>query len=158
MTVSIQSALALTVSSVALFAAHQVGDYWLQTPGQAMTKGGAGWVARAACARHVLVLTVAKTLALLAAFSVPGLPIRPGWWCAGLAVDAASHYWADRRTTLRRLASLLGPAKVAFFDLGTPRAGHDDKPCTGTGAAHLDQSWHMAWLFVTALILAWGAR
>lgn len=158
MTTSLQSAAVLATSSAALFAAHQVGDYWLQTHGQAMAKGGAGWTARAACARHVLVLVLVKAVALFAAFAVTGLPVRPGWWAAGLTVDAVSHYWADRRTTLRRLAGLLGPNKVAFFDLGTPRAGHDDKPCMGTGAAHLDQSWHMAWLFVTALVLAWGAR
>jgi hypothetical protein len=156
--VSLQSSAVLAVSSAALFAAHQVGDYWLQTHGQAMGKGGAGWAARAACARHVLVLVAVKVVALVSAFAVTGLPVRPGWWFAGLGVDAVSHYWADRRTTLRRLAGLLGPGKVEFFDLGAPRVGHDDRPCMGTGAAHLDQAWHHLFLFITALILAWGAR
>lgn len=158
MTASLLPAAVFTVSSVALFAAHQVGDHWLQTHGQAMTKGGSGWSARAACARHVLVLAAVKLAALLVAFTVTELPIRPSWWAAGLAVDAASHYWADRRTTLRRLASLFGPGKAAFFDLGAPRPGRDDNPTLGTGAYALDQSWHVLWLFIAALILAGGAR
>jgi len=148
----------LATSFVAMFAAHQFGDYWLQTPHQAMTKGGAGWTARWACARHVLVLALAKLVALFAAFEVTGSPIRPGWWFAALVVDGLSHYWADRRSTLRRLAAWIGDDKLAFFELGTPREGHDDRPCLGTGAAHLDQSWHIVWLFVTALIIAGGVR
>lgn len=151
-------AVVLAVSSVSLFAAHQVGDHWFQTHGQALAKGGTGWAARAACARHVLVLVAVKAAALLATFAVVNLPIRPGWWVAGLGVDAVSHYWADRRTTLRRLAGLLGEGKLAFFDLGAPRAGHDDNPSLGTGAYALDQSWHVLWLFVAALIIAGGAR
>lgn len=158
MSASLLPAAVLTASSVALFAAHQVGDHWLQTHSQAMTKGGSGWSARAACARHVLVLAVVKLAFLLAAFAVTELPVRPSWWAAGLAVDAVSHYWADRRTTLRRLAGLLGEGKAAFFDLGAPRPGRDDNPSLGTGAYALDQSWHIAFLFITALILAGGAR
>lgn len=157
MTASLLPAAVLTVSSVALFAAHQVGDHWLQTHGQAMTKGGTGWAARGACARHVLVLVVVKVAALLAAFAVVGLPIRPLWWAASLGVDAVSHYWADRRTTLRCLAGLLGEGKAAFFELGAPRPGRDDNPSLGTGAYALDQSWHIGWLFIAALILAGGA-
>lgn len=151
-------AAVLAVSSAALFAAHEVGDHWVQTNGQAMCKGGTGWAARAACARHVLALAGVKAVALLATFAVVGLPIRLGWWAAGLGVDAVSHYWADRRTTLRRLAALLGAGKLAFFDLGAPRPGHDDNPSLGTGAYALDQSWHILWLFIAALIMAWGAR
>ncbi|WP_370381865.1 tyrosine-type recombinase/integrase [Catenulispora sp. GAS73] len=124
----------LAVSFVALYAAHQVGDHWFQTPTQALSKGGPGWAARAACARHVAVLAAVKAAALWAAFTVTGLPARPAWWAVGLGVDAVSHYWADRRSTLRRLAAVFGPGKAAFFDLGSPRAGHDDNPTLGTGA------------------------
>lgn len=151
------SASVLSVAFAALYAAHQVGDHWLQTPAQASNKGGRGWAARTACARHVAVLAAAKALALWAAFSVAGLPVHLLWWAAGLGVDAASHYWADRRTTLRALAGLFGPAKLAFFDLGSPRPGRDDNPSLGTGAYALDQSWHVLFLFVASLILAGGA-
>lgn len=150
------SAAVLSVSFAALFAAHQVGDHWIQTHGDALAKGGVGWKARAACARHVATLTATKLAALLAAFAVTGLPMRPLWWAAGLGMDAVSHYWADRRTTLRWLAGVAG--KGEFFNLGAPRPGRDDNPSLGTGAYALDQSWHVLWLFVTALMLAGGAR
>jgi hypothetical protein len=152
-----QAAAVLSTSFVALFAAHQVGDHWLQTPTQALTKGGAGWAARTACARHVAVLLAVKTAALMAAFAVAGLPVRPAWWAAGLGLDAVSHYWADRRSTLRALAAAFGPGKAAFFDLGAPRPGHDDNPSLGTGAYALDQSWHIGFLFLAALVIAAGA-
>lgn len=158
MSASLLPAAVLTVSSVALFAAHQVGDHWIQTNRQALAKGGKGWLARAACARHVATLTAAKIAAMLAAFAVTELPVRPLWWTVGLGMDAASHYWADRRTTLRRLAKLCGPGKAAFYDLGSPRPGCDDNPSLGTGAYALDQSWHYLFLFIAALILAGGAR
>jgi len=133
-----QAAAVLSTSFVALFAAHQVGDHWLQTPTQALTKGSAGWAARTACVRHVAVLLAVKSAALLAAFAVAGLPVRPAWWAAGLGLDAVSHYWADRCSTLRALAAAFGPGKAAFFDLGAPRPGHDDNPSLGTGAYALD--------------------
>lgn len=155
-TTNLTAAAVFAVSSAALYAAHEFGDHWIQTHTQALTKGGAGWGARAACAKHVATLTVTKLTALLAAFAVTGLPIRPGWWVAALGVDAASHYWADRRSTLRWLAARVG--KSGFFNLGAPREGHDDQPHLGTGAYALDQSWHLLWLFVTALLMAAGAR
>lgn len=156
MTASLLPAAVFAVCWVTLFVGHQVGDHWGQTSRQAAVKGGPGWASRWACAEHVLALLVVKALALTAALGVTGLTIRPSWLFAGLGVDAASHYWADRRTTLRWLANAVG--KGEFFDLGAPRAGHDDQPHLGTGAYALDQSWHILWLFVAALIMAWGAR
>jgi hypothetical protein len=50
------------------------------------------------------------------------------------------------------------PGKGEFWHLGAPRPGHDDNPCLGTGAYALDQSWHIAWLFISALVIAGGAR
>lgn len=156
MTASLLSAAVFAVSMGALFPAHQFGDHWIQRRREALTKGGTGWSARAGCARHVASLAATKLLLLLAAFTVVDLPIRPGWWAAGLGVDAASHYWADRRTTLQWLANVAG--KGEFFDLGAPRPGKEDQQHLGTGAYALDQSWHVLWLFITALILAGGAR
>lgn len=75
------------------------------------------------------------------------------------AIDAATHYWADRRTTLKRLADRCG--KAEFYSLGTPtHAGHpvtakgEYAPTLGTGAYALEQSWHILWLFVAALLIA----
>ncbi|NYH52792.1 hypothetical protein HNR06_002381 [Nocardiopsis arvandica] len=137
-----------------LFAAHQVGDHWVQSSCQAVAKGGAGWTARAACAKHVASLTVTKLVFLAPVVLLLGLHLHPLAAAVALSVDAASHYWADRRTTLARLAALVG--KAEFYRLGSPRPGHNDNPSLGTGAYALDQSWHVAWLTVAALIAAIG--
>jgi hypothetical protein len=136
----------------ALYAAHQVADHWVQTQHQADTKGQPGWRGRLSCAAHVgtYTLTAAVALALLAA--VTGLPLDPWKVAAGLAVSAISHYIADRRGPLRRLAELTGSAR--FYALGIPRPDRDDNPSLGTGAYALDQSWHVGWLFVAALFIA----
>lgn len=148
---------AVTFAAVfaALFAAHSVGDHWVQTHHQACGKGAPGRAGRLACARHVATLTAVKAAALAALMLATGLALSPWAAAVGLAVDALSHYWADRRTTLARLAERLG--KGDFHRLGAPRPGHDDAPHLGTGAYALDQSWHIGWLFITALIIAGGA-
>jgi hypothetical protein len=85
---------------------------------------------------------------------VLNLHLHPVALVAALLVDAVSHYWADRRVTLARLAERIG--KGEFYRLGAPREGHDDAPHLGTGAYALDQSWHIAWLFIAALIACLG--
>ena len=135
-----------------LYAAHHIGDQWIQTHTQACTKGATDWSGRLACARHVLTMTITKVLALLITTTVLGLHISVAITAYALALDAASHYWADRRTTLARLAALV--RKADYYRLGSPRPGHDDNPTTGTGAFHLDQAWHIAWIWITALIIA----
>ncbi|MFI7449517.1 DUF3307 domain-containing protein [Nonomuraea sp. NPDC049714] len=134
----------------ALYAAHQVGDHWVQTHRQACGKGAPGRAGRIWCARHVIALTIVKLAALLALTTVTGLDVHPAYLAAGLTVDAATHFWADRRSTLARLADRLG--KADFYQLGTPETA----PC-GTGAYALDQSFHVLFLFVAALTIAGGA-
>lgn len=145
----------------ALYAAHEVGDHWIQTNTQAMRKGAPGWPGRLACARHVASLAAVKLTAVAAAVLVLGLPVNALAVTAALAVDAVSHYWADRRSTLAALAGWLGrtlvPGKGDFYQMGSPRPGHDDAPHLGTGAYALDQSWHIGWLFVAALVASIGA-
>lgn len=85
---------------IALYVAHSVGDHWVQTSQQSAHKGLPGWAGRLADARHVATLTLTKVAVLLPVawlldLHLPGLGI-----VAGLAVDAASHWWADRRTAL----------------------------------------------------------
>ncbi|MGP4030211.1 transcriptional regulator [Actinomadura sp. 3N407] len=147
---------------VTLYAAHQVGDHWVQTHVQACGKGAPGWAGRWLCARHVATLTATKVVALALVTVVLALPLNPWAVAAGLAVDAVSHYWADRRTTLLALVAWLDrtvlPGKTAFARLGQPRPGHDDAPHLGTGAYALDQSWHVGWLLVAALLASLGVR
>lgn len=148
-------ATVFAVVFIAFYAAHQVGDHWVQTGGQAARKGLPGWPGRRACAAHVLTLNGTKCAAVLIVMLVTGLQLAVWPLAAALMIDAASHYWADRRTTLAALARLLG--KSGFYTLGAPRAGHDDNPSLGTGAYALDQSWHIGWLFAAALIASIGA-
>ncbi|GAA3624426.1 hypothetical protein GCM10022223_46860 [Kineosporia mesophila] len=137
----------------ALYAAHQVGDHWVQSDHDAATKGKPGRAGHTACANHVFWLTLTKAMAVLAVVQVTGLSLTLPAVALGMAVDAASHYWADRRHTLAALADLI-PGKSKFYRLGAPRPGHDDNPTIGTGAYALDQSWHIGWLFIAALLMS----
>src|SRR5690606_16742660 len=141
----------------ALYAAHQVGDHWVQTHAQASAKGGRGAQQRAgqaACARHVATLTLTKAVVLGVTAKVTRTRLPLARTALALAIDAASHYWADRRHTLSALADRLG--KTSFYRMGQPRPGRDDNPTLGTGSYALDQAWHHAWLWVAALVIASG--
>lgn len=134
----------------ALYVAHMVADHWVQTDVQARRKAEPGWTGRLFCLLHVATYTLTAVV-FLAGLALTGW--RPGpLTVAGLLVSAVTHYVADRRWLLRWLAERTG--KRAFWALGAPRAGRDDNPSIGTGAYALDQSWHIGWLFVTALIIA----
>ncbi|MDQ7910217.1 DUF3307 domain-containing protein [Phytohabitans sp. ZYX-F-186] len=137
---------------VAFYAAHMVADHWVQTQWQADHKGHPGWIGRTACAAHVLTYTYTTLAAVGLAVWRLDLDLAYGNLAAGLAISAVSHYIADRRTPLRRIAKLTGSGR--FYTLGTPRPGKDDNPSLGTGAYALDQSWHIGWLFLSALVVA----
>lgn len=132
---------------VALYAAHVIGDHWIQTDSEALGKDGPGWRARLLCARHVLSLAATKLVTLLVTVAVLHVHLSALAVVAGLAVDAVTHYIADRRAPLRALARLVG--KQPFWKLGDDVAAP-----AGTGAYALDQAWHVAWLWVAALIIA----
>lgn len=142
----------LAAAFVALFAAHQVADHWVQTERQARDKGLPGWRGRLACLGHVATYTLTAAVFLAAMAWRCDLHLPPGRLGLALAVSAVTHYVADRRTPLRRLAALAGHRD--FYRLGACRNGRDDNPSLGTGAYALDQSFHYLWLFVAALILA----
>lgn len=146
-----------TIAAVyaALHAAHLVGDHWVQSDWQALHKGDKGWTGRVACALHVTDYIFTSVVALGLLSVAAGWVPDPWRLTAGLAVSAVTHYWADRRTPLRRLAEIL-PTTRHFWTVGAPREGRDDQPHLGTGAYHLDQSWHVAWIFVAALIIGGG--
>jgi hypothetical protein len=149
------SAVVFAVVLPGLLVAHSVADHWVQSSPQAAMKGTPGWPGRLACARHVASYTAVTAGVVLALVVVLDLGVNPWWVAAGQLVSAASHYWADRRTTLRRLAGRAG--KAGFYTLGAPRPDRDDNPCLGTGAYALDLSWHHGWLLVAALLTTVGA-
>jgi hypothetical protein len=136
-------ATVFAVSFVALFVAHYIGDFWVQTDRQACTKGEPGWRGRIACASHVATYTATAIAVLTATYWKTNLHPSVGNVTAGLAVSAVTHYIADRRTPLRRIADTLGSGK--FYRVNT------NGIC---GAYLLDQAWHVGFLFVAALIIA----
>ena len=145
----------------ALAAGHEVGDIWIQRHTDARDKGKPGAEGRRACATHVATYTATQAAALALVQSATGTRISVRRAVLGLAVSAVTHYAADRRTPLRRLAEVMQPrfGKADFYALGAPREGHDDNPTLGTGAYALDQAWHTATsVFAAALIIAGGAR
>jgi len=125
--------------ATALGAAHEVADHWVQTHDQASTKGAPGAAGRRACAAHVATYTATGAAAVLLASRRLGLRLAPASLAAGLALNAVTHYAADRRAPLHRLAVALG------------KAGYLEQP---TGPFHLDQSWHYGWIFLSALLAA----
>ncbi|MFC7745613.1 hypothetical protein ACFQXA_38855 [Nocardiopsis composta] len=135
------TAVLLTIA--ALTAGHHAGDYWLQSDHQAVTKGRCDHAGRRACAGHVASLTLAQLVLLALVAVVTGTGLDPVAAALGLGVNAASHYWADRRATLRGLvlATERFTHKLRF---------HDEFG----GAAHMDQAWHIAWIVPAALIAA----
>ncbi|MGW2410824.1 transcriptional regulator [Streptomyces tubercidicus] len=153
------SATAFAAVFIALYVAHSVGDHWVQTSCQSADKGKPGWIGRLAGTRHVATLTATKLALLLPAAALLGLNLSFLGLTVGMGVDAVTHWWADRRSTLAWLAKVTG--KAEFYSLGT--AAHPAHPVTakggpaahlGTGAYALDQSFHHLWLLVAALIIA----
>ncbi|SDT70357.1 DUF3307 domain-containing protein [Actinoplanes derwentensis] len=137
---------------VTLYVAHQVADHWIQTQYQADCKGLLGWPGRIACAAHVATYTLTSLVALVVVALSTDPDLNPGQVAIGLAISAVTHYIADRRTPLKRLADLVGAGQ--FHALGAPRPGRDDNPSLGTGSYALDQSFHYLFMFVAALVIA----
>lgn len=161
-------------AAVALYAAHHVGDYWIQTDHQARHKGDAGRAGRMQCTAHVLSYVATQAIFLIPLVAFLGLRLPFGQTVSALAVSGVTHYLADRREhgLMFWLARRL-PGKDNFLKLGTPRPYEIfarttepytieprgplplDNPSLGTGAWALDQAWHIFFgVFVAALILA----
>lgn len=123
---------------VLLAAAHHVADYWGQTSWMAATKAEKGLVGWLACGVHVLVHVALSAAALGVLAARTGWRPSPVAMAVGLGLIGVTHFVADRRHPLKALAGAIG--------LG-------DYWAKG-GAAHLDQSWHIAWLTVATLVIA----
>lgn len=126
------------IAFAALSAGHWAADYWIQTDYQATHKGLPGWTGRRACLAHVVTYTVTLASFLAIAGWLLAVPLDWPHVAAGLAVSGVTHYVADRREPLRRVAALIG--KANYWDNG--------------GAEPLDQSFHWFFLFVAALLIA----
>jgi hypothetical protein len=127
----------------ALAPGHRLGDYWLQSDHQAVTKGSPGRCGRRACTRHVASLTAAQAGLLALALTATDTPAALLSVGAGLTINAVSHWWADRRETLHGLV-------IATEPLTRKRRFYEEFG----GAAHMDQAWHMVWMLPSALAIA----
>jgi hypothetical protein len=116
------TAVTFAVLLPALLVAHQVADHWVQTHAQACAKGAPGWPGRRACAAHVATYTAVTAGVVALLWAGLRLPIGPAGFVVGQLASAVSHYWADRRTTLARLAEAIG--KGDYYRLGQPRRVH----------------------------------
>jgi hypothetical protein len=135
-----------------------VGDPWIQTSVQACEKaldrpGRNTLVALWACARHVIGWSTTIAVCISGATWWLGLPLRPGWFAAGMALNAVTHYVADLRTPLIWLARIVG--RGGYLDHAHVHRGKTvEKTGPGTALFHLDQSWHVFWLAASALVIA----
>lgn len=133
----------IALAYIGLRVAAHVADHWVQTDCQATHKGLKGWVGRLACGRHVASYVAVQGLTVVALYAVSGS--HQHWWGLlwGLGLSAVTHYWADRRRPLQKLAELTG--KGEFYKRGE---------VLGSGAYALDQSWHHLWETVGAVLIA----
>lgn len=124
--------------SVALYAGHWVGDYWVQTDVQAREKGAQGPLGVAHCVAHVgsYVLTQIACVWIMVLVLVPGFGVA--WWqtLAGFGVSGVTHYLADRREhgLMIWLARRLCLARL--LELGVPRKPQEIElwgPCSECG-------------------------
>lgn len=133
-------------TGVALYVGHLLGDHAIQTSAWAAAKGQHSHEGRAACAKHVVTLTLAQMCVLAIVAVTTGADFQPAALIVGLALNGWTHYWFDRRFTARALYEAIG--KKEFADLGSGA-----NPLSSV-AYRLDQDWHTAWLVPSALIIA----
>lgn len=146
-----------TIAAVglALYAAHHVGDYWIQTGHQAVHKGKEGREGVKACSAHVgtYLATQAAFLGLLVL--VTGETLNPFAVAAALAVSGVTHYFADRREFGVMFAIIRRTGRYPFVQhAGIVRPGGiEDRYGLASGGWALDQSWHIFFgVFIAAII------
>lgn len=145
MTTTTSAGARMAATYALLRGAADVADHWVQTDDQAVSKGLQGDKAargRAACARHVASYVAVQGAALVAGNRVLRLGMSGRRIAVALAISGATHYVADRREPLRRLAEKTG--KGAFFEMAPPLGG----------AYALDQAWHHGAELVAAITAA----
>ena len=140
------------------YAGHLLGDQWMQTNDQACRKAlGQPGCRRAhamwACAQHVITWSATVAACTAAAGWWLGLPLRPGWFAAGMAINAVTHFVIDLRVPLIWLARLAGRGGyIEHAQVMRPGGAQSTGP--GTALFHLDQSLHLACLAVASLVTA----
>lgn len=139
-------------SAVALYAAHHVGDYWVQTDFQAKHKGEAGALGKVTCTLHVLTYVLTQWVFLTAFLLVTQRTLMDWRGAVALAISGVTHWTADRRE--RGLMFWLAhciPGKADFLKLGAPRLGVKLESwdvcdsCEGAGTSHDESTDGKCW-------------
>lgn len=139
-------------TAAAFYAAHHVGDYWIQTDHQARHKGDAGREGRVQCLAHVGTYLLTQALFLAVAAVALGFRVSLPGVLLGLLVSGVTHYLADRREhgIMLKLARAL-PGKAAFVRLGVPRAALEIElwepcpSCEGRGTSYDESTDGRCW-------------
>ncbi len=130
--------MAWTEAFLVLFVCHVAGDFLLQTEFQATRKvGGLGSdpEARKALLCHLATYSAPMAVALVW-FAIAESPVRA---VAGMAITLGTHLVQDDGRLLRRYVLAVKHTDAAF---GTPLW------------IAIDQSAHLVWIFVAALVVA----
>jgi hypothetical protein len=139
-------------AAMALYAAHHVGDYWVQTDHQARHKGDAGAGGRLQCLAHVLTYLLTQQAFLIVLAAVTGW--HPDAWqlAAAMAISGVTHYAADRREHgLMYWLARRAPGKAAFLELGRPRPPRPLElwgpcsTCEGRGTSYDESTGGKCW-------------
>lgn len=136
----------------ALYTGHSVGDHWIQTGYQSAHKHLRNRTGRWNCLKHVVTLTLTKLVLLSPVLALTHWP-APWWLCAGILLDASTHYWADRRYTLEGLAKRLNRIGLYHLGMDTVHSSSPEGSHVGTGKYVLDQAFHHLFLFVSAVLI-----
>src|SRR3982751_2573699 len=108
-------------AAIALYVAHHVGDYWVQTDHQARHKGAPGAEGRIACLKHVGTYILTQLACLVLVVLALGPLGSPAGWAIALGVSAWTHYLADRRAPLAWVVNHITPWNRNLLALGKPR-------------------------------------
>ena len=130
---------------VSLYVAHHVADYWVQTGCQSLHKGRRDSLGRWMCVKHCIGHTVSSGMILAVTGWATSSGVSILGVLLGLGFIGVSHYWIDRRFTLKRFALCWGRLtgqgsdKLRYYLRG--------------GAPLLDQSAHIFCLWIGSLLL-----
>jgi hypothetical protein len=147
------SAIRFAAGYIALSAAHDAGDYFIQRDTDAKAKGKAGPEGAAACARHVASYTATQALALYSADRYLRLGLNWRRAAAGLGLSAATHYVADRCAGHWADTSPTAPLLVRALHAAGKQEWLTRDPSAGP---LVDQAWHRVWIAVAAAVAAVG--
>jgi hypothetical protein len=134
-----------------LYAAHHVGDYWVQTDAQALGKGKPGEEGRGHCVHHVATYIATQMWCFGVMALVTGVDFNLAMLLLAMLISGVTHYMADRREygLMFKLARKLNLA--GFMKLGVPRTPQEIElwgpcpSCEGRGTSYDESTGGKCW-------------